>query len=82
MTQDTRKKPTIIAVVGASASGKTLFAQTIHDELVEELGPENITIIKEDSYYRRQDHLLVARCRPVLGRRRPGAAGPPPVVAA
>ncbi|QBY06269.1 uridine kinase [Thalassotalea sp. HSM 43] len=48
---------TIIAVVGASASGKSLFAQTIYDELVEELGQQSMTIIKEDSYYRCQDHL-------------------------
>ncbi|MFT5636516.1 MAG: uridine kinase, partial [Cognaticolwellia sp.] len=31
-------KPTIIAVTGASASGKSLFAQTIYDELLPELG--------------------------------------------
>lgn len=48
---------TIIAVVGASASGKSLFAQTIYDELVDELGANSMTIIKEDSYYRCQDHL-------------------------
>ncbi|QOL24916.1 uridine kinase [Thalassotalea sp. LPB0316] len=57
MTHEINNKPTIIAVVGASASGKTLFARTIHDELLDELGPENITIIKEDSYYRCQNHL-------------------------
>lgn len=48
---------TIIAVVGASASGKSLFAQTIYNELVNELGADSMTIIKEDSYYRSQDHL-------------------------
>lgn len=48
---------TIISIVGASASGKSLFAQTIYDELYKELGQENVTIIKEDSYYRSQDHL-------------------------
>lgn len=48
---------TIIAVVGASASGKSLFAQTIYDELIEELGEDSMTIIKEDSYYRCQDDL-------------------------
>ncbi|WP_371379145.1 uridine kinase [Thalassotalea aquiviva] len=48
---------TIIAVVGASASGKSLFAQTIHDELITELGEDSITILKEDSYYRCQDHM-------------------------
>ncbi len=48
---------TIIAVVGASASGKSLFAETIYNELQKELGTESITIIKEDSYYRDQSHL-------------------------
>ena len=50
-------KPTIIAVTGASASGKSLFAQTIYDELLPELGPSGISIIKEDSYYKSQCHL-------------------------
>lgn len=50
-------KPTIIAITGASASGKTLFAKTIYDELLEELGGNGITIIKEDAYYHAQDHL-------------------------
>lgn len=50
-------KPTIIAVTGASASGKSLFAQTIYDELLPELGSSGIAIIKEDSYYNSQSHL-------------------------
>jgi len=50
-------KPTIIAIAGASASGKTLFAQTIFEELLPELGEESISIIKEDSYYKDQSHL-------------------------
>jgi uridine kinase len=50
-------KPTVIAITGASASGKSLFAQTIYDELLPELGENGISIIKEDSYYRDQDHL-------------------------
>lgn len=50
-------KPTIIAVTGASASGKSLFAQTIFDELLPELGPNGIAIIKEDSYYKDQSEL-------------------------
>ncbi len=48
---------TIIAIVGASASGKSLFAETIYNELTEELGTSSMTIIKEDSYYRCQNHL-------------------------
>ena len=50
-------KPTIIAIAGPSASGKTLFAQTIHDELIDELGEKGISIIYEDAYYRDQSHL-------------------------
>lgn len=50
-------KPTIITIAGPSASGKTLFAQTIHDELIEELGEGGISIIYEDAYYRDQAHL-------------------------
>lgn len=50
-------KPTIIAIAGPSASGKTLFAQTIHDELISELGDKGISIIYEDAYYRDQSHL-------------------------
>ncbi|TLU66436.1 uridine kinase [Thalassotalea litorea] len=48
---------TIIAVVGASASGKSLFAKTIYNELIGELGQDSMTIINEDAYYRCQDHL-------------------------
>ena len=39
-SQSIAQKPTVIAIVGASASGKTLFAQTIFDELLPELGDE------------------------------------------
>jgi len=50
-------KPTVIAIAGASASGKTLFAQTIYEELLPEVGQDSISIIKEDAYYRAQDNL-------------------------
>ena len=50
-------KPTVIAIAGASASGKSLFAQTLYDELLPELGSDGISIIKEDAYYRDQQHL-------------------------
>ena len=53
-------KPTIIAIAGPSASGKTLFAQTIHDELVTELGENGNSIIYEDAYYRDQSHLSMS----------------------
>ena len=50
-------KPTVIAIAGASASGKSLFAETIYQELLPELGSDGISIIKEDAYYRDQSHL-------------------------
>lgn len=55
----TINKPTIITIAGPSASGKTLFAQTIHDELREELGQDAISIIYEDAYYHDQTHLTM-----------------------
>ena len=48
---------TIIAIAGASASGKSLFSQTIYNELVNELEPGAIAIIEEDAYYKDQSHL-------------------------
>ncbi|TDQ59897.1 uridine kinase [Mesocricetibacter intestinalis] len=47
----------IIAVAGASASGKSLIASTVHRELCDELGCEEIGIISEDCYYKDQSHL-------------------------
>ncbi|MFZ7172731.1 uridine kinase [Avibacterium volantium] len=47
----------IIAIAGASASGKSLIASTIHKELRDELSCEDIGIISEDSYYKDQTHL-------------------------
>ncbi|HDR1418707.1 TPA: uridine kinase [Pasteurella multocida] len=47
----------IIAIAGASASGKSLIASTVHRELCDELGCEEIGIISEDSYYKDQSHL-------------------------
>ncbi len=51
------KKTTVIAISGASASGKSLLAETVYKELLPDLGIQGITILKEDSYYRAQDHL-------------------------
>ena len=48
---------TIIAIAGASASGKSLFSLTIYNELVNELEPGAIAILEEDAYYRDQSHL-------------------------
>lgn len=50
-------KTTVIAIAGASASGKSLLAETIYQELLPELGSDGISIIKEDAYYRDQSHL-------------------------
>jgi len=47
----------VIGIAGASASGKSLIANTIYEELCQELGTDQIGIISEDSYYRDQSHL-------------------------
>lgn len=47
----------IIAITGASASGKTLFAQTIYKELMQELEGRPLAVLEEDAYYRDQSHL-------------------------
>ncbi|MDG2915257.1 uridine kinase [Bisgaard Taxon 10/6] len=47
----------IIGIAGASASGKSLIASTVHDELLRELNCGEIGIIAEDSYYKDQSHL-------------------------
>lgn len=52
-------KTTIIAITGASASGKSLFASTVYQELVAELGGDGIAILAEDAYYRDQSHLTL-----------------------
>ncbi|HGO5857052.1 TPA: uridine kinase [Mannheimia haemolytica] len=49
----------VIAIAGASASGKSLIASTIYKELKNELGTDNIGIISEDAYYREQSHLTM-----------------------
>ena len=49
----------IIAIVGASASGKTLFTQTVYHELSEEIAESPLAVLEEDAYYRDQSHLPV-----------------------
>lgn len=52
---------TVIAVAGASASGKTLLAQTMYQELSRELGDKvDLAMLAEDAYYRNQSHLPMA----------------------
>ncbi len=47
----------IIAIAGASASGKSLLSSTIYNELVADVGESQIAVITEDCYYRDQSHL-------------------------
>ena len=49
--------PIFLGIAGASASGKSLLAHTIHHELQYELGEGAVSIIKEDSYYRARNDL-------------------------
>ncbi|KAE9535394.1 uridine kinase [Ursidibacter arcticus] len=49
----------VIAIAGASASGKSLIASTIYKELKDELGQDDIGIISEDAYYKDQSHLAM-----------------------
>ncbi len=55
----TNRNITVIAIVGPSASGKSLFARTIYKELLPELGESGISIIKEDAYYKDQTQLAL-----------------------
>ena len=47
------KKIMVIGISGASASGKSLLANTI----VNELGSDQVAVITEDSYYKDQTHM-------------------------
>src|SRR3990167_8074330 len=46
----------IIGIAGPSASGKSLLANTI----VNELGSDQVVVISEDSYYKDNSHLSLA----------------------
>ncbi len=46
-----------IAIAGASASGKTLLATTIVEELTKECQRQSIAMLREDMYYRDQTQL-------------------------
>ena len=50
-----KKNTIIIGIAGASASGKSLLANTI----VSELGSEQVVVIPEDSYYKDQSTLTI-----------------------
>lgn len=47
----------IIAIAGASASGKTLFTRTVVEELCAEFSQDSLAVLEEDGYYRDQSHL-------------------------
>ncbi len=51
------KQCVVIGIAGASASGKSLIAKTIYEELCRDLGTDQIGVIAEDAYYRDQGHL-------------------------
>jgi len=51
--------PIFIGIAGASASGKSLLAGTIYEELRNTIGSHAIAIIKEDSYYQEQSDLTL-----------------------
>ena len=48
---------TILAIAGASASGKTFFTQTIYRELLKEIPDANLAVIEEDAYYHEQSQI-------------------------
>ena len=52
------QKPLIIAISGASGSGKSLFTENLLDGFSEQGRP--VQILREDHYYRAQDHLPMA----------------------
>ncbi|PMH46824.1 uridine kinase [Vibrio sp. 10N.286.49.B3] len=47
----------IVGIAGASASGKSLIASTIYNEIREKVGDHQIGVITEDCYYSDQSHL-------------------------
>ena len=52
------KKPVIIGIAGGSASGKTSIAHTLYNTFEKS---NSVVIIKEDDYYKNQDHLTMAQ---------------------
>jgi uridine kinase len=47
----------VVGIAGASASGKSLIASTIYNELLEKVGDDHIGVITEDCYYKYQSQL-------------------------
>jgi uridine kinase len=51
------KRPIIIAISGASGSGKSLFTQNLALKL--EQNGQNVLVLQEDHYYKSQDHIAL-----------------------
>lgn len=51
------ERPVFISIVGASCSGKTALAKNI----VKRFAANQVSVIAEDSYYKRQDHLSIEK---------------------
>ncbi|MGY0219233.1 uridine kinase [Endozoicomonadaceae bacterium StTr2] len=49
------QKTILVGIAGASASGKSLLAQT----LATELGSDHLSVISEDAYYKDQSHMAM-----------------------
>jgi uridine kinase len=62
MTIPTSSEPhcVVIGIAGASASGKSLFAKSIYQEVCEELGCDCISVLSEDNYYKDQSEMSMA----------------------
>ncbi|EAQ99354.1 uridine kinase [Congregibacter litoralis] len=50
-------QPFVIAIAGPSGSGKSLFAETLCEELRRDAPLLDVVLIKEDAYYRDQSHM-------------------------
>lgn len=48
------KKPLLVGITGCSASGKTYFL----NQLVKQLGPEHVSVLSQDNYYRPREHQI------------------------
>jgi uridine kinase len=51
------QKPIILAISGASGSGKSLFTQNLRLKL--EKHSQDVLVVQEDRYYKSQDHLSI-----------------------
>ncbi|CAG9296665.1 uridine kinase [Celerinatantimonas diazotrophica] len=54
-------KCVVIGIAGASASGKSLFAKSVYQEVSDEIGAGCISVISEDCYYKDQSNMSMAQ---------------------